>query len=128
MGMVGGPRAREGGFCIFIPRTPMLYLYSKTTHMKSYEMYSAAGDKACETLVNQICKKIRSNVRVTREEIVREIEKGQMLIGLIYPEVHDTEPRGHICHEVSKALKDSDYSFFIDSYINLCEGVYPYYS
>ena len=96
--------------------------------MKSYEMFSAAGDKACETLVNRICKKIHSHIRVTKEEIVGEIEEGQMLIALIYPEAHDTEPRGHICHEVSKALKDAGYGFFIDSYVNTCEGVYPYYS
>lgn len=90
-------------------------------------MYTPAGDRACGALVKSIQKTIYSNVRVTPAGIVKAIEEGQVKIESKHPEVYDTEPRGHICHEVSKALKDAGYGFFIDSYVNPCEGVYPYY-
>jgi len=96
--------------------------------MKCYEMFSKAGDKACDTLVNNLQKRILSSARVSADEIARAINEGMMQIRSKHPEVDDTEPRGHICHETSKTLKDAGYGFFIDSYINPCEGIYPYYS
>jgi hypothetical protein len=96
--------------------------------MKSYEMYTPAGDRACGNLVKTIQKKIYSKERVTPDQIAKAIEEGQVKIESKHPEVYDTEPRGHICHEVSKALKDAGYGFFIDSYVNPCDGVYPYYN
>ena len=96
--------------------------------MKSYEMYTPAGDRACAALVKSIQKMIYSNLRVTPDVIAKAIEHGQGQIEVKHPEVYDTEPRGHICHEVSKALKEAGYGFFIDSYVNPCDGVYPYYN
>jgi hypothetical protein len=104
-----------------------LYLGSKPYTMKCYEMFSKAGDKACDTLVNNLQKRILSSARVSADEIARAINEGMMQIRSKHPEVDDTEPRGHICHETSKALKDAGYGFFIDSYVNPCEGIYPYY-
>ncbi len=109
-------------------RRIILHLDSKTHTMKCYEMFSKAGDKACDTLVNNLQKRILSSERVTADGIARAINEGMMQIRSKHPEVDDTEPRGHICHETSKALKDAGYGFFIDSYINPCEGVYPYYN
>jgi hypothetical protein len=94
--------------------------------MKCYEMFSAAGNRACDTLVKSIQERIMSKERVTAEEIAKSIEEGQVQIEAKHPEVYDTEPRGHICHEISKCLKDAGYGFFIDSYVNPCQGVYPY--
>ena len=96
--------------------------------MPSYEMFTAAGDKACHALVQKLQKRIQSSIRVTAPEIAQAIEEGQVKIEAKHPEVYDTEPRGHICHAVSKTLKDAGYGFFIDSYVNPCDGVYPYYS
>ena len=96
--------------------------------MKSYEMYTPAGDRACGSLVKSIQKMILSNVRVTPPQIAQAIEDGQVKIETKHPEVYDTEPRSNICHEVSKTLKDAGYGFFIDSYVNPCDGVYPYYN
>ena len=91
-------------------------------------MFTPAGDRACGALVRSIQKKILSKARVTATQIVQAIEDGQVKIEAKHPEVYDTEPRGHICHEVSKTLKDAGYGFFIDSYVNPCDGVYPYYN
>lgn len=95
--------------------------------MKDYEMFTPAGNRACDTLVSSIQKRILSSTRVTAAEVAEAIEQGQKRIQAKHPEVHDTEPRGHICHAVSRTLKDAGYGFFIDSYVNPCEGVYPYY-
>jgi hypothetical protein len=107
----------------------MDYIYFlNTTHMKSYEMYTPAGDRACGALVKSIQTKILSKERVTPTQIAQAIEDGQVKIEAKHPEVYDTEPRSNICHEISKTLKDAGYGFFIDSYVNPCDGVYPYYN
>lgn len=120
------PALAEGYFSLPFRRM-VLYLSSKPYTMKCYEMFSKAGDKACDTLVNNLQKRILSSARVSADEIARAINEGMMQIRSKHPEVDDTEPRGHICHETSKALKDAGYGFFIDSYVNPCEGIYPYY-
>lgn len=94
--------------------------------MPDYEMFTPAGNKACHALVQKIVQRIQSNTRVTAHEIAQAIEEEQVKIETKHPEIYDTEPRGHICHVVSKTLKDAGYGFFIDSYVNPCDGVYPY--
>lgn len=92
--------------------------------VREYEMFSKAGNSACESLVKKIEKKIAGRLRVTGEEILAMIESGMDKIAQKHGEVHDTEPRGEIAHHVSKALSKAGYAFFIGSFLNVEEGDY----
>lgn len=74
-----------------------------------YEMFTLAGDRACDNLVKRVIKKIQGVKRVTREEIRDMVEKGMDKIAVKHPEVDDTEPRGHIKNFVDKAMVDNGY-------------------
>lgn len=77
----------------------------------SYEMYTKAGDKSCQSLVAKIVKKINGNKRVTKDEILGMIREGMEKIAVKHGEVYDTEPEGWIVENVSKALKNVGYDF-----------------
>jgi hypothetical protein len=87
-----------------------------------FEMYTPAGDKACQKLVDGIVAKINGDKRVTGEEIEKLLKDGVAKVAKTHREVHDTEPRGEIAHQISKALKAAGYSFYFDSYGHLNEG------
>ena len=74
-----------------------------------YEMYTAAGERACDALVKRVTKKINGIKRVTAKEIEDMVEKGMEKIGVKHPEVDDTEPRYHIRDYVDKAMIDNFY-------------------
>ena len=115
------------GVFIFIPRGKELYLHSKTTHMKIYyEMFSPAGEKACQSLVDAVAEKISGKERMTKERIKELYDAGRKKISLKHGEVYDTEPRGNIAHEISKSLRKEGYGFFINSWGDVEEGVYDY--
>jgi len=88
-----------------------------------FEMYTPAGDKACQKLVDGIVAKINGDKRVTGEEIEKLLKDGVAKVAKTHREVHDTEPRGEIAHQISKALKAAGYSFYFDSYGHLNEGL-----
>jgi hypothetical protein len=88
----------------------------------SYDMYTPAGDKACQKLVDGIVAKINGDKRVTGEEIEKLLKDGVAKVAKTHKEVHDTEPRGEIAHQISKALKAAGYSFYFDSYGHLNEA------
>jgi hypothetical protein len=75
----------------------------------NYEMYTPAGEKACDSLVKRIIKKIEGNKRVTANEIEDMVEKGMEKIAIKHPEVDDTEPRWYIRDYVDKAMVDNFY-------------------
>ena len=79
-----------------------------------YEMFSTAGERACQSLVNKITKKIMSPRRVTPLEVLDLIEAGMKKIAVKHGEVYDTEPRAHIAHQVRRALRDAGYGFYSD--------------
>ncbi len=87
-----------------------------------YEMFTNSGNRACQTMVNRINKIIRGNKRVTKEKIKELFDKGREKIAIKHPEVHDTEPRYHIAYQISKALKDVGYSFYLDSWGDIADN------
>ena len=74
-----------------------------------YEMYTPAGDRACDSLVKRVTKKIQGTKRVTAREIEDLVDKGMDKIAVKHPEVGDTEPRWHIREYVNKAMVDNFY-------------------
>lgn len=91
-----------------------------------YEMFSAAGEKACQSLVDSIDKKIHGKERMTKERIQELYDAGRKKISEKHGEVYDTEPRGHIARQISKSLKKAGYGFYINSWGQVGEGVYDY--
>jgi len=92
--------------------------------VRRYDMFTKAGDSACESLVKKIEKKIAGKFKVTGEEVLAMIEEGMDKIALKHGEVHDTEPRVEIAHQVSKALQRAGYGFYIGSFLNVEQGDY----
>ena len=90
-----------------------------------FEMFSPAGERACQTLVEKINKKIMSQRRVTSAEVLELVQVGMRKIAVKHDEVHDTEPRAHIAHHVSKALREAGYGFYLNYYMDAIDGVYP---
>ena len=72
-------------------------------------MFTPAGERACDSLVKRVTKKIQGTKRVTAEEIEDMVEKGMEKIAVKHPEVDDTEPRWHIRDYVDKAMVDNFY-------------------
>lgn len=85
----------------------------KAMEKVNYEMFSKAGERACQSLVNKITKKIFGNTRVTEDIIEKMIDIGMDKISIKHSEVGDSEPRWHIRYEVNKALEENFYSFTI---------------
>ena len=82
----------------------------------NYEMFSSAGSRACQSLVNSISKKILGPKHVTKEQIQELYNKGREKIALKHGEVFDTEPRWHIARRINIALKQADYGFKINEW------------
>lgn len=80
----------------------------------SFEMFTKAGDKACQGLVNRLSKKIRGTKRLTMTELDELIDKGMEKIALKHPEVFDTEPRYHIRHALDKVAIEMGYKGIYD--------------
>lgn len=76
-----------------------------------YEMYSSAGDRACQSLVNSISKKVLGAKRLTKQQLQELFDKGRDKIAVKHGEVFDTEPRWNIGRKVNIALKEAGYSF-----------------
>jgi hypothetical protein len=96
---------------------------SRSLNEGAFDMYTPAGDKACQKLVDGIVAKINGDKRVTGEEIEKLLKDGVAKVAKTHREVHDTEPRGEIAHQITKALKAAGYSFYFDSYGHLNEGL-----
>lgn len=77
----------------------------------NFEMFSAAGNKVCRSLVSKVFKKIEGKQRITLEEVYAHIRKGIEAIDIKHGEVHDTEPRCHIEDLVNNKLAEMGYSF-----------------
>ena len=82
----------------------------------SYEMFTPAGDRACESMVKSARKKILGKTRLTKEALQKIYDDGMDKVEAKYPEVFDTEPRGHIAHQFSKALKEAGYMYRFNSW------------
>jgi len=73
----------------------------------SFEMYSKAGDTACQTQLNKIVKFIESGKGVTPDVIETMFDTAREKIKVKYPEVYDTEPRYHLISGIKKALENN---------------------
>lgn len=82
----------------------------------NYEMFTKAGNKACESLVKKVIRKIQSQQKMTAELITEMCKTGCKKIEEKYPEVYDSEPVYHIATCVNKALQSEGYNFKVDSY------------
>lgn len=78
---------------------------------QSFDMYTAAGDRACASLVNRIAKKIRGTKRITPNELQELYDSGRDKIAKRHGEVFDTEPRVEIARAVNTVLKEVGYGF-----------------
>lgn len=79
-------------------------------------MFTKAGDNACHSLVMKVTKKINGKLKVTRAEITDVIKKEMHKIAFKHPEIHDTEPEGHVQDIVNKALNEAGYAFEVNRF------------
>lgn len=81
------------------------------TKVRDYEMFSPAGNRACDSLVKKIEKKVTGTKRITKDELIVMIKEGMKKISEKHGEVYDTEPEYHICDYVNRACKSVGYDF-----------------
>lgn len=79
-----------------------------------FEMFSYSGERACQSLVNSITKKIQGIKRVTADEIKKLVEEGMNKIAVKHGEVFDTEPQYHIEKAVNNAMVEAGYQKIYD--------------
>lgn len=75
----------------------------------SFEMYTPAGDKACQTQLNKIVKFIEDGKGITPEVIKTMYDHAMWKIGVKHREVFDTEPEWHLKDRIKKALTENYY-------------------
>ena len=96
----------------------IFYINTKTKTMsketRDYEMFTPAGNRACDSLVKKIEKKIFGTKRVTKDQILSLASAGVKKIIEKHYEVDDSEPPYHISFFINKALKQTGYAFEID--------------
>ena len=94
----------------------------QTTTKTYYEMFSPAGERACQSLVNSISSKVLGSKRLTMEGLQKLYDDGREKISQKHEEVYDTEPRWNIAREVNKALREAGYGFRINGWGSVEEG------
>lgn len=92
--------------------TPSNQINNKKTTKMSFEMYTPAGDKACQTQLNKIVKFIKNGKGVTPESINKMYNDAIEKISIKHREVRDTEPEWHLKYKIKKELKQN---FFDES-------------
>lgn len=80
----------------------------------SYEMFTTAGNKACQRLVDALVKRINGDKFITEQELDAKLMGLLEAVEKRHGEVRDTEPRYHIRHAVNKALRARGYAYEID--------------
>jgi hypothetical protein len=75
----------------------------------SFEMFTPAGDRACQTQLNKIVKFIEKRKGVTPEVINTMYENATDKIAVKHLEVYDTEPEWHLKDRIKKALENNFY-------------------
>jgi hypothetical protein len=82
--------------------------------MKTFEMYTTAGDRACQRLVDALLKRINGDKFITEQELDTKLMSLLDAVKERHGEVTDTEPRYHIRKAVNAALKARGYAYEID--------------
>ena len=75
----------------------------------SFEMYTKAGDSACQTQLNKIVKFIEKGNGVTPEVISTMYNDAMKKIAIKHREVYDTEPEWHLKDRIRKCLSTNFY-------------------
>lgn len=75
----------------------------------SFEMYTPAGDKACQAQLNKIVKFIQAGKGVTPEAVSKMYDNALQKIATKHREVHDTEPSWHLKDRIRKCLTTNFY-------------------
>ena len=75
----------------------------------SFEMYTKAGDSACQTQLNKIVKFIEKGKGITPEVINSMYDNAMKNISVKHREVYDTEPEWHLKDRIKKALENNFY-------------------
>lgn len=83
------------------------------TKIKSYQMFTTAGDKACQSLVNKMERKIKGKKRLTEEEINRALWDGVSKVEAKHPEISDSEPSYMIWKQVVQFCEEVGYDYEI---------------
>ena len=73
----------------------------------SFEMYTKAGNSACQTQLNKIVRYIRNGKNVTPEVIQQMLDDSLKKIAVKHREVYDTEPEWHLKNRIRKALQEN---------------------
>lgn len=71
----------------------------------SFEMYTKAGDVACQTQLNKIVKFIEKGKGITPETIYSMYYDAMKTISIKHSEVFDTEPEWHLKDRIRKCLE-----------------------
>lgn len=100
----------------------MQTMQTTTTRNVNYEMFSPAGERACQSLVNKVSKKILGPSRLTKDDVQKLYDDGREKISEKHEEVYDTEPRWNISREINKALREAGYGFRINGWGSVEEG------
>lgn len=75
----------------------------------SFEMYTAAGDRACQTQLNKIVKFIEKGKGITPDVIETMYDDVMKKIAIKHREVYDTEPEWHLKDRIKKTLAKNFY-------------------
>jgi hypothetical protein len=88
------------------------------TNLENYdfEMFSPAGNKACQSLVKKVFRKIEGKTRLTEDDVYKHIREGIKKVKEKHSEVYDSEPGWHIQEWVNKKLKEVGYGFEVSRY------------
>lgn len=78
-----------------------------------FEMFSPAGEKACNSLLAKVFRKLEGSQRVFKEDIELMLTEGMKKISDKHPEVYDTEPQANFAELVSKKAKEMGYGWEI---------------
>jgi hypothetical protein len=75
----------------------------------SFEMYTKAGNTACQSQLNKIVKFIQTGKGITPEVINTMYVDAMKKISIKHREVYDTEPEWHLKDRIRKALQENYY-------------------
>jgi hypothetical protein len=75
----------------------------------SFEMYTKAGDTACQSQLNKIVKFIQTGKGITPDVINTMYVDAMKKISVKHREVYDTEPEWHLKDRIRKALQENYY-------------------
>jgi hypothetical protein len=79
-----------------------------------FEMYTTAGDIACQRLVDALVERINGDKFITEHELDAKLMSLLDALKERHGEVVLTEPRYHIRKAVNRALKARGYGYEID--------------